>query len=301
MGISGAASIIVGTYNDATILEATLAAFAVQSFRDFELVLADDGSSQNYAPFLEAWAPRFVHGIQHVSHEKRGFRKTRILNRAIHVSRFERLIVIDMDCLPHRDFVRNHLAYLNPGTVITGRRTHINPELVPPPDEILENGLGFGMASLFRLRLQGKARIIEHGFVSPLFYESSNLRLHGSNFSICRSDLVAVNGFNEEFEGWGKEDSDLGLRLQFSGVRIRNLRNKVIQFHTMHSRLPADNPRNDEIFERTRAEHTVRARIGLAEIRTGDFTLSRYRRARDEAPISEAQCHGSFLGGPGLG
>jgi glycosyltransferase involved in cell wall biosynthesis len=285
MGTSGAASIIIGTYNDASIIEATLAAFAVQSFSDFELVLANDGSSQNYVPILEAWAPRFVHGIQHATHEKYGFRKTRILNRAIHVSRFERLIVIDMDCLPHRDFVRNHLSYLKPGTVINGRRTHISPEIVPSPAEILENGLGFGPAKLFRLWLQGKARIVEHGFVSPLFYESSNLRLHGSNFSVCRSDLVAVNGFNEEYEGWGKEDSDLGLRLQFSGVRIRNLRNKVIQFHRMHSRLPADNPRNDEIFERTRGERTVRARIGLAEIRQGDFSWSRYGRARDEAPV----------------
>src|SRR6266849_949819 len=292
MGISGAASIIVGTYNDATILEATLAAFAVQSFRDFELVLADDGSSQDYAPFLDSWAPRFVHGIQHVSHEKRGFRKTRILNRASHVSRFERRIVIYMDCLPHRDFVRNHLAFLNHGTVITGRRTHINPELVPPPDEILENGLGFGMASLFRLRLQGKARIVEHGFVSPLFYESSNLRLHGSNFSVCRSDLVAVNGFNEEFEGWGKEDSELGLRLQFSGIRIRNLRNKVIQFHRMHSRLPADNPRNDAIFERTKSERKIRAGMGLAEVCDGDFTWTRYGTVREQASVLGSEGRG---------
>src|SRR5713101_2645535 len=156
MGISGAASIIVGTYNDATILEATLAAFAVQSFRDFELVLADDGSSQDYAPFLDSWAPRFVHGIQHVSHEKRGFRKARILNRAIHVSRFDSLIFIDMDCLPHQDFVRNHLAYVGPGTTIQGRRAYISREVVPSPSTILESGLGFTPGALLRLWVRGK-------------------------------------------------------------------------------------------------------------------------------------------------
>ena len=282
----GAASIIIGTHNDADILEATLAALAVQSFRDFELVLADDGSTQDYAPVLSAWAPRFDRGIQHVTHEKRGFRKTRILNRAIKVSCFESLIVMDMDCLPHRDFVRNHLSYLKPGIVITGRRTHVSPGVVPPPAKILEHGLGFGPARLFRLWMQGKARIIEHGFVSPILYESSNLRLHGSNFSVCRSDLVAVNGFNEEFEGWGKEDSELGLRLQFSGARIRNLRNKVVQFHRMHTRLPADNPRNDAIFERTKSEHTVRAGTGLDEMQDGDFTWTRYAADRDQATVS---------------
>jgi hypothetical protein len=188
-----------------------------------------------------------------------------------------------MDCLPHPDFVRNHLAHLSSRTAITGRRTHISPELVPAPAEILQRGLDLSLARLVRLRLQGRARIIEHGFVSPILYESSNLRLHGSNFSVWRKDLVAINGFNEEFVGWGKEDSDLGQRLQFSGVRIRNLRNKVIQFHVMHSRLPADNPRNDEIFERTRAARTVRAPVGLAEIQAGDFSWNRYGRARDEA------------------
>jgi glycosyltransferase involved in cell wall biosynthesis len=286
---SGAASIIIGTHNDADILESTLAALAVQSFRDFELVLADDGSTQDYAPVLSAWAPRFAHGIQHVTHEKRGFRKTRILNRAIHVSRFQSLIVMDMDCLPQRDFVRNHLSYLKPGIVITGRRTHISPDVVPPPAKILESGLGFGPARLFSLWLQGEARIIEHGFVSPILYESSNLRLHGSNFSVCRSDLVAVNGFNEEFEGWGKEDSELGLRLQFSGARIRNLRNKVIQFHRMHSRLPADNPRNDAIYVRTKSERTIRARTGLDEVREGDFTWTRYAKdsKKDSAAASQ--------------
>src|SRR5208337_2842920 len=203
MTISGAASVVIGTYNDGEILETSLAAFAVQSYNDFELVIADDGSSQDHAPVLEAWAPRFKHGIQHATHEKRGFRKARILNRAIQVSRFERLIVVDMDCLPHHDLVKNHLTYLEPGTAIIGRRAHLKREAIPPPATILRQGLGFGPAALLRLWLQGKARVIEHGVVLPVLYESSNLSLQGSNFSLWREDLVAINGFNEEFQGWG--------------------------------------------------------------------------------------------------
>jgi glycosyltransferase involved in cell wall biosynthesis len=276
MQSSDPASIIIGTYNDADIIETTLAALAVQSFPDFEVVLADDGSNQDYAPILSKWAPRIRYGIQHVTHEKHGFRKARILNRAVHVSRFDPLIVMDMDCVPHRDFVRHHLAYVKPGTAITGRRTHVKREVIPGPEKILEGGLRFGPASLIALRLRGKARIIEHGFVSPVLYESHNLRLHGSNFSVYRGDLAAVNGWNEEFEGWGNEDSDLGLRLQHNGVRVRNLRNKVIQFHVMHDKLPSVNPKNDALFERTKRERIVRAAMGLAEIQQRDFKLYRY-------------------------
>lgn len=275
-GISGSASIIVGTYNDLDILEASLAAFAVQNCSNFELVLADDGSSQDYAPVLRAWAPRFVHGIKHATHEKRGFRKARILNRAIRISRRENLIFIDMDCLPRRDFVQSHLKYVKQGTAITGRRVHLSRDVIPKPAKIFECGLGFNSAALLQLWFRGKAKVIEHGIATPFFYESSNNSLLGSNFSVSRSDILAVNGFNEEFEGWGKEDMELGLRLQFSGVRVRNLRNKVIEYHLMHDRLPADNPRSDEIFERTKAMRTMRASIGIAEIRDGDFSMQLY-------------------------
>ncbi len=271
------ASVIVGTCNDADILESSLAAFSVQGFRNFELVIADDGSSQNYGPILKEWAPRIQHGIQHVTHEKRGFRKARILNRAIHISRFDTLIFIDMDCLPHHDFVRNHMLYSAPRTAIIGRRAHVRRDMIPPTSRILERGLGLNLPSLLRLWLRGKARVVEHGFVSPIFYESSNHSLQGSNFSVHRSDVIAVNGFNENFEGWGKEDMELGVRLEFSGVKIRNLRNKVIEYHLVHERLPQGNPESDRIFEQTLANRTVRAPIGLAEIRESDFTLKSYR------------------------
>jgi glycosyltransferase involved in cell wall biosynthesis len=280
---SDAVSIIIGTYNDLGILEASLAAFAVQSMRNFELVLADDGSDQDYAPILRDWASRFAHGIQHATQEKCGFRKARILNRAISISRFERLIFNDMDCLPHCDFVKNHLAYLKPGTTIIGRRAHLSRNIIPKPSTILRSGLGFGPAALLGYWLRGKAHALEHGVISPIFYESSNRFLYGSNFSVWKSDLCAINGFNEEFEGWGKEDTDLGQRLQFGGVRIRNLRNRVVQYHILHDRLPMDNPRNDAIFERTRAGRIVRAPLGLAEIREADFTLTRYGSAREGA------------------
>jgi glycosyltransferase involved in cell wall biosynthesis len=274
-----AVSVIVGTYNNLDILETTLAAFSVQSARNFEIVLADDGSNQDYRPILTPWASKFAHGIVHVTQEKRGFRKARVLNRAVIVSRFDPLIVSDMDCVPHPDFVRNHLAYVKPGTAITGRRTHVKNDALPDAQAILNHGLGFTVLRLINLRLTGKARIIEHGFVFPILYESANLRLHGSNFSAYRQDILAVNGWNEEFEGWGDEDSDLGVRLQNNGVRIRNLRNKVIQFHVMHDKLPSINPRNEALFDRSRKQGLAWARRGIAESNAEEFTVRRYGAA----------------------
>lgn len=271
-----AASIIIGTFNDLDILETSLAAFAVQSFRNFEIIIADDGSSQDYVPALKSWAPRFAQGIQHVTHEKLGFRKARILNRAIQVSRFKSLIFVDMDCLPRNDFVASHLKHLATQTVVAGRRVHLSRDIIPSPSEILKNGLGFGPFSLLKLWLRGKARVIEHGIALPFFFESSNNSLQGSNFSVHKNDMEAVNGFNEGFEGWGKEDMELGLRLQCSGVRVRNLRNKVIQYHLTHPQLPSHNPASDQIFENTKAARMIRTPKGLAEIQQGDFSSKSY-------------------------
>ncbi len=271
----GPASVVLTTYNDPDVIERTLAGFARQDCRDFELVVADDGSSDDYSPILRAWAGQLAHGIQHVRQEDKGFRRARILNRAIHASRFDRIIFSDMDCLPHPEFVQNHLLHLKPGTAVTGRRVHLEREVVPSPQAILEKGLGFGFPVLLGLWVQGKAKKIEHGFVSPMFYESPRDSLLGSNFSMCKSDLEAVNGFNEEYEGWGSEDSDLDFRIKLNGVRVRNLRNKVIQYHLIHPKRNSSDNRNR--LERTMANRVIQAPRGLRQIQEGDFERTLYR------------------------
>ena len=124
---------MLACYDDADIVERTVAAFARQSCLNFEIVVADDGSREPYAPLLDRWAPRFSFPIQHVRHDDLGFRKARILNRAVHASRFDRLIFVDMDCIPHSDFVRNHLRFVRSGTTIAGRRVHIDRSVAPSP------------------------------------------------------------------------------------------------------------------------------------------------------------------------
>jgi glycosyltransferase involved in cell wall biosynthesis len=270
------ASVLVTTFNDGDILRNTLAAFCVQSFSDFELIVADDGSTDGSAAILREWSRRFSGGIVHVFQENRGFRRARILNRAVHASRFRRLIFGDMDCLPHVDFIRNHLRYLEPGTAVTGRRAHVAREVIPSPEAILRDGLGLSPRRLLQLRLLGKARVIEHGFVAPFFYEASSGGILGSNFSICREDFEAVNGFSEAFEGWGGEDTDLGQRLQRHGVRLRNLRNKVVQFHLAHAQRNEDATAVFAVLERNRREGITRAADGLAKVREGNFEISRY-------------------------
>ena len=274
---SASASVILATYNDLNILEWSLAAFARQSFSEFELIIADDGSSEDYAPVLRKWARRFAREIVHVQHERRGFRKTRIQNRAAYVARSERLIFVDIDCLPHGNFVRNHLTFLTAGVALTGRRVHIEREILPSADEIYEHGLNLGPGRLVLEWMRGRARVIEHGFELPIFYESKNNGILGCNFSIMKEDFAAVNGFNEGFEGRGGEDTDIDLRLRRNGVRVRCLRNKLIQYHLMHDVRVGTFESDQERIARGAASGQVRAQKGLAEVRENEFIVARYR------------------------
>jgi len=267
----GPVTAVIACYGDSDVVERNLAAFARQSYRDFELIIADDGSPEDYGPMLERWAPRFVHPIQHVRHEDLGFRKTRVLNRAVRVSRFDRLIFVDMDCLPHQDFVRNHVRYLEPGGVLACRRVNVQRQDVPAAEEIWQHGLPFGTLRLLNLWLRGRAELIEHGIVLPVAYETSYRGILGSNFSAWKSDLEKINGFNAEFAGPGWEDTDIDYRLRLAGIKIRTLRHKIVEYHVEHPVRVISDTLNYERLAAVQTKQAMRATVGLAEIREGDF------------------------------
>jgi glycosyltransferase involved in cell wall biosynthesis len=266
------ASVVVACYNQGDVLPLALAGLASQRTREIEVILADDGSREDYEPLLREWSRRFAHGIQLVRHEDKGFRKTRILNRAVRVSRFERLVFTDADCVPHPAFVPGHVGHLSPRTAVTGRRAHLSRDAFPPVEEILARGMSLGLPRLFALKLAGRASVVEHGFFFPFFSEAPGAGILGSNFSVLRDDLVAINGFNEEYEDWGTgEDTDVDLRLRLSGVRVRAFRTTLVQYHVAHGGEREASVRSRAILDRTRKEGRARAAVGLAEMRPGDF------------------------------
>jgi GT2 family glycosyltransferase len=267
----GRASVVIACYNDPDIVERNVAAFAHQTIPDFELIIADDDSQEDYGPMLGRWAVQFALPIQHVRHEDLGFRKTRILNCAIRVSRFERLIFVDMDCPPHRDFVRNHLRYLAPGSSLAARAAHVRRQDIPSAAHILQHGLGLSPLRLLALRLRGIAWLIEHGILLPIGYEMSYRGIAGCNFSSWKDDLERINGFNAQFAGPGWEDTDVDYRLRLAGVRIRTVRHRIVEYHVDHPvRVNYDQP-NRARLEAAQKTTVARAPVGIAEIRDGDF------------------------------
>jgi len=263
-------SVIVSTYNREDALDVVLRALARQSDRNFEIVVADDGSGPATARVVRAWAARNPVPIKHVWHDDRGFRLAEIRNRGIRASSGAYIVFLDGDCIARRDFVAKHRRLAEPRWFVTGTRILLSRELT---DRILHEGLEPELWGLARFM----AHRLRHHFnrVAPLLAlrlgPMRKLMAHrwrgarGSNMAFWRADLERVGGFDTSFSGWGREDSDIFIRMIRAGVRRKDGRFASGVLHLWHpdadrSHLDDNDRQLDEVLHSTR----IVARCGLA-------------------------------------
>lgn len=232
-------SVIVTTYNREDALDAALRALAAQSDRDFEIVVADDGSGPETARLIENWMPRLSVPLKHVRHEHRGFRGGEIRNRGIRASEGALCIFLDGDCVARPDFIAAHRRLYEPGWFVVGNRILLSRELTAA---ILAQGLTpptWTLGALLRQRLNGGINRLLPALHLPLgplrkLQKDSWRGAQTCNFAVARSDLDRVDGFDNTFVGWGYEDSDLAIRLMRAGVHRKDGRFATGVFHLWH-------------------------------------------------------------------
>jgi len=278
-------SVIVSTYNHPEFLELSLQGFAVQTDRNFELLIADDGSGPETAAIISRARDEMGLRSVHVWHEHRGFRKSEILNRAIVAASGDYLIFTDGDCVPRRDLVEAHRALARPSCYLAGGYLKLPAAVTSrvTKEEVIAGrvtDLTWLRAHGWRpgrraLRLVGAARIARIlDRVTPTAAD-----FQGNNASTWRSALFDVNGFEGEM-GYGGLDQALGYRLQNAGVRGIQARYRAITMHLHHERPyrdPAVVRRNREIMAKIRRDGEIRAHRGLAEL-TPDAEVSQLPR-----------------------
>ncbi len=253
------ATIIISVCRDVSALRCILTALADQTYGNFEVLVSEDGEDPAIARTVEGFAGGFP-WCRHLTQPDCGFRKNRALNRALLVARFDYLIFIDGDCVPHTRFVESHAACVEKRMVCAGRRVMLGPAWSsrlrkdPSVRRMLENPWRYGLlgASLH----MGGVRHYDAGFRMPLLHSlRSRCRpnLVGCNFSCFRSDLLEINGFNEDYQAPGiGEDADIGLRLGRLGIKTKCLKFMAILYHLHHHQWYRPSAENEEIFRRTR-------------------------------------------------
>lgn len=233
-------AVIVTTYNRPDALAAVLEGFLAQTDRDFEVLVADDGSNSDTAKVVQQYQARAHFPIQHVWQEDDGFRAAAIRNRALAATNADYVIFTDGDCIPPVDFVAQQRLLSEPGCFLSGNRLLLSQDFT---QQVLREKIPihqWGMVDWLRARWHGHiARLL------PLIRLPNISRLRKflphrwqgaktCNLSAFREVLMRVNGLDESYTGWGQEDSDLVVRMIRAGIINKSARFSAPVLHLWH-------------------------------------------------------------------
>ncbi|MGR8929483.1 MAG: glycosyltransferase family 2 protein [Gammaproteobacteria bacterium] len=246
-------SVIVTTYNWPDALAACLNSLLAQNDSHFEIIIADDGSSAETHQLISDYRQNSPIAIRHVHHEDKGFRAGTIRNKAAAVSVGQYLLFVDGDCIALPNFIQRHRKLAEPGYFVPGNRVLLNQAYT---DVVLQQNIALHTGSfLFFGRLWLQRNINR---LLPLIYwpfNSWRYRQPGywqkamtCNLAVWKNDFIAANGFDEIFEGWGYEDSDLVIRLIHQGIKRKEGRFAVPVLHLWHQQ--NDRSQHDQNYQR---------------------------------------------------
>ena len=225
-------SVLIATYNRPETLRLILAALDIQTVREFEVIICDDGSKPETLEMVKSLCGGLGYGIRYVWHEDRGFRKSRILNRGIIASRADYLLFLDDDCIPHSRYIEGHLRRRAPGTLVFGKFVKVKPAQIRMLTDEVVRRKGLEEKPFLTCRKKIDLALNRLRFYKQLLQKKPlRPKLYGANFAVDKASLYRVNGFNEQFEGWGYEDNELRLRLVNSGVKMKEAITAAVVFH----------------------------------------------------------------------
>lgn len=234
-------SVIFSTYNSPDWMEKTLWGFHYQSFQDFELIVADDGSTEETADRIRLFEQQSGRTVKHIWQPDEGFQKTKILNKALLASEGDYIVFTDGDCIPRADFLAVHKAYRQPGYFLSGGyfKLPMATSLAITKEDIA-SGNAFHLPWLYQhgLKKSHKCMKLSASGAYARFLNAitpTKATWNGHNASGWRSDIFAAKGFDERMQ-YGGEDRELGERLFNRGIKSKQIRYSAICVHLDHAR-----------------------------------------------------------------
>ena len=224
-------SLIISTYNREDALELTLMGVLNQSELPDEIIIADDGSGQATKDLIARYSTKSPVPIIHCWHEDLGFRLSAIRNKAIAVAGGDYIIMIDGDIITHPHFIKSHKRNARKGQFIQGSRVLLQEEFTSRV--LAEKRIRF---NFFNWGIKNRLNTIYSPILSKLisFYSNKPNRIRGANLSFWKEDVIRINGFNEDFVGWGREDSEFAVRMKNLGIVRKHLKFAGFGYHLYH-------------------------------------------------------------------
>jgi glycosyltransferase involved in cell wall biosynthesis len=263
-------SLIVTTYNWPAALDLVLESALRQTLAPGEVLVADDGSAEPTTEVVRSFVARFrARGVpvHHVWHPDRGFRAAEIRNRALALASGDYILLVDGDCILHPAFTRSHLAFARPGAFVQGTRVLLSMRRSA-------RALSTRRTTFhpFQTGISNRVNAVSASWLSRVVPSSRDplSGVRSCNMGFWRADAVRVNGFDERFVGWGREDSDFVARMTHAGVRRRKLKFGGIVYHLWHPERPRDSLTvNDALLASALQSGASRAVEGMEKYEAG--------------------------------
>lgn len=264
-------SIVITTYNRSGALACVLHALEHQTDLHFEVVVADDGSTDDHQAKIQSLQAKSALNITHVWHPDMGFTASQVRNLGVAASKGNYLILLDGDCVPESDFVARHRRLAEKGCFVNGSRVLLSKKFT----EKVEGGHIQLFSRCFlvwigrRLAGQSSKALAKFRLPDQLRRKQAAFKWKGirsCNMSVYKSDYIAVNGFDETFVGWGHEDADFVLRLHNAGLCRKNGFWSTEVYHLWHHESSRDMENVNARLVRERiATKQIRATVGYEE------------------------------------
>lgn len=255
-------TLLITTYNWEEALEIVLMSVENQTVLPDEIIIADDGSTKETEDLIKKWQKKLKTPIIHSWQEDLGFRAAASRNKAIAKSTGDYIIMIDGDLVLHPNFIKEHINHLKPNQFTIGTRVLLKEDY--SKQLLVEKNINFSINS--NHILANSKNIINNFFLSKFFsYKTTSYKqVRSCNMACFKTDLIKVNGFNEDFIGWGREDTELVVRLLNAKIIRKNVKFNANVLHIFHP----ENTRkmlstNELILEKTISEKLIRCQNGL--------------------------------------
>lgn len=243
-------SVIITTYNWPSALKLVLLALDKQTVDDFEVIIADDGSTEETSQLITDFSNKSRYPLQHIWHEDNGFRAAMIRNKAVAKASGDYIIFIDGDCIPQTTFISRHKSLAETGRFVAGNRILLSRQFTTETLTKSTNLSGENLIYWSIRRLKGDCNRLLPLIHLPLkqLRNPNKRRWHGvktCNLAVWRKDFLLINGFDESYKGWGYEDSDLVIRLIRAGIYHKSGRFAIPVFHLDHETNDRSNTKNN--------------------------------------------------------
>ena len=255
------ATLIVSTYNRPDALTLCLESILHQNILPSEVIIGDDGSTEETRKVINRYQKKFPVPLIHVWQEDKGFRLAKARNKCLAKASYEYIIQIDGDLILHRDFVKDHLAFAQKGFYIKGGRVNITQQLT---QKLCQRGRYFH-PNIFTPGLTRRENSLHMPaiarYLAPRRKTKPSL---GCNMSYWKEDAVLANGYDEFFVGWGGEDFDFAMRLFHLGRKKLALKFAGIVFHLWHNDVHMENrEKNFDYYDAQVDKKVTRCEQGL--------------------------------------